>query len=322
MKTKLLGRTGLELPVLGLGTAFLGRESATSNFEPDEELGIQAIIESLEAGCKLLDTAPLYGNLKSEIIIGKALKERPSLKEGLIITTKVGQVKGHRDYSYDAVMRSVEASQKRLGINKFEILFVHDAMNRPMEEVLGPGGALEALRKLQDEGVVNYVGTAANDPDTNGPYMETGEFDAAMVPDSWSLLTQQANRYIFPAAEKHNIGIFLATPLERGLLATGPNPDSHYSARNFKPEIIDNVAKIQKLCREFGISLLAVALQWCLRHPLVSTVIPGISLPSEGVQNIEAVQMDIPEAFWPELDTLIVDWTATNFIEETKHGLD
>ncbi|MBH55478.1 MAG: hypothetical protein CMI18_14195 [Opitutaceae bacterium] len=322
MKTKLLGRTELEVPVLGLGTAFLGREYAAINFEPNEEFGIQAIIESLEAGCKLLDTAPLYGSLKSETIIGKALKLRPELKKGLIISTKVGQVKGHRDYSYDAVMRSVEASQQRLGINQFEILFVHDAMNRPMEDVMGPGGALEALRKLQDEGIVNFVGTAANDPDTNGPYMETGEFDVAMVPDSWSLLTQQANRHIFPAAEKHNIGIFLATPLERGLLATGPNPDIHYQARHFKPEIIDNVSKIQELCREFGISLLSVSLQWCLRHPLVSTVIPGISLPSEGVQNIEAVQMEIPEAFWPELEPLIVDWTATNFIEEAKHGLD
>ena len=138
------------------------------------------------------------------------------------MTTKVGRTAAGRDYGYDAVMRSVEASRERLGLDRFEIVYIHDPMGLPLEEVLGKDRALGALRKLQDEGVVGFVGAAANDPDANGPFIETGEFDVAVVPDAWSLLNQSAERYIFPAVEKHDVGIAVATPIERGLLATGP----------------------------------------------------------------------------------------------------
>ena len=118
-------------------------------------------------------------------------------------------------------MRSVEGSQQRLGIEQFEIVYIHDAMGLPMEQEMSDDGALGALRKLQTEGVVRFIGCANNDPKTNADYIETGEFDAVIVPDAWSLLNQLAAQRILPAAEKHNVGISCATPLEVGLLATG-----------------------------------------------------------------------------------------------------
>ena len=146
-----------------------------------------------------------------------------------------------RTLGFDAVLRDVEASQERLGIEQFEVLYIHDPMNAPMEQVMGQDGALGALRKLQKEGIVQYVGAAANEPDTNAPYIETGEFDAAVLPEAWSLLNQLAAERILPASEKHNVGLVVATPLERGLLATGPISDINYLARNFSQDCLDPV---------------------------------------------------------------------------------
>jgi D-threo-aldose 1-dehydrogenase len=321
MKTKVLGRTGLKVPIIGMGAAFLGGRAAGNDpcAELDEDLGVQTVITAIEAGCSLIDTAPLYGQLKSEQMIGDALRARPDLKSGLIVTTKVGQTAEGRDYGYDAIMRNVEQSQERLGLDTFEILYVHDAINVPMEKVLGQGGTLEALRKLQDEGTVRFIGTAANDPDANGPFIETGEFDVAVVADAWSLLTQQASHLIFPAAKMHNVGIALATPFERGLLATGPTGDNRFLNRNFTPEILTHVGLINKICDEFDIPIAAVALHWCLRHPLVSTVIPGVANLVEAQQNMEIAAMEIPEELWQRIDPLIIDWTDSKFIEPVKH---
>ncbi|MDP6038813.1 MAG: aldo/keto reductase, partial [Candidatus Latescibacteria bacterium] len=251
MQTKVLGRTGLEVPIVGFGTAFLGRVMGPDGgllSEVDEDVGAENVVAAIEAGCTLVDTAPLYGRTASERIIGRVLRERPDLAEMCTVTTKVGNLSEGNDYSFDGVMRHVEGSQERLGLDTFDVLYIHDPMDFPMEQVMAKDGALGALRRLQDEGVVRFVGIAANDPDSNGPYIETGEFDAAVVPDAWSLLNRTANQLIFPAVEKHNVGIALATPLERGLLATGPLPGRSYLNRNFSQAVLDHVGKIKALC--------------------------------------------------------------------------
>jgi D-threo-aldose 1-dehydrogenase len=316
MRSKILGRTGIELSIIGLGTAFLGIPALNQNAVDyadlvanlDDDLGVQTVISALEVGCTLIDTAALYGGGRSEVIIGRALAAHPDLAVNCTVTTKVGRTVDGYDYGYDGVMRSIEASQNRLGLDRFAVVYVHDAMGVPMEEVMGKGGALSALRRLQDEGVVGYVGTAADDPRTNAPYIETGEFDAAVVPRAWSLLNQYAARRILPAAERHNVGLVIATPIERGLLATGPLPDAYYYDRAYSPACQAHAGKLQALCRAHGLPLLAVALQWCVRHPQIAATIPGARFPAEAVANAGAATVEIPDAFWQELEPLLVHW--------------
>ena len=324
MKTKILGRTGLEVPIVGLGAAFIGIPTANQAAEEypedpnnlrgdefltsymEEDLGVRTIHAAIEAGSTLIDTAPLYGGTRSETTIGRALEVRPDLAAKCTVTTKVGQITmDAKDFSFDAILRDVEASQKRLGIEQFDVLYIHDPMDAPMEQVMGEDGALGALRKLQKERIVQYVGAAANEPETNAPYIETGEFDAAVVPEAWSLLNQLAAERILPAAEKHNVGLVVATPLERGLLATGPISDINYLARNFSQGCLDHVSKIQTLCRDYSISMVAASLQWCTRHPQVAATIPGARTPEEAVENARAGAVEIPEAFWEDLAPLI-----------------
>ena len=323
MKTKILGRTGLEVPIVGLGAAFIGIPTANqaaeeypedpNNLQGDEfltsymeeALGVQTIHAAIEAGSTLIDTAPLYGGTRSETTIGRALKERPDLATKCTVTTKVGQITmDARDYSFDAILRDVEASQERLNIEQFDLLYVHDPMDIPMEQIMGHNGTLGALRKLQKEKTVRFIGVAANEPHTNAPYIDTGEFDAAVVPEAWSLLNQLAAERILPAAEEHNVGLVVATPLERGLLATGPISDINYLARNFSERCLNHVAKIQILCQDYNVPLVAAALQWCTRHPQVAATIPGARTPEEANENAKAGALEIPETFWEDLKPL------------------
>lgn len=318
MQKKMLGRSGVELGIVGLGAAFIGvpqvnlapRIYAGEPHHMDEDLGVRAVHAALEAGCTLIDTAPLYGDRRSERLIGRALRERPELAAGCAVTTKVGRHYEGFDYSYDAVLRGVEESQQRLGIERFEALYIHDPMGWPMDQILGEDRALGALRRLQREGVVRAVGIAANEPDTNAPYLETGEFDAAVVPEAWSLLNQKAQERILPAAERHHVGLVVATPLERGLLATGPQTGVDYLARKFSQRVLDHVARIQALCRDHQVPLNAAALQWCTRHPQVAATIPGARTPEEARENTLAGQVQIPETFWKDLAPLVRHWES------------
>ena len=265
MRTAKLGRTNLEIPDIGLGATFIGTSEPLGPRDMEEELASETIVAAIEAGSTLIDTAPVYGGLMSERIIGKVLKARPDLAAKATVVTKVGAKPGGRDYSYDTIMRDVEGSQERLGLERFDLISIHDAMDFPMEEVLADDGVLGALRKLQDEGIVRAIGSAMNDPKTNTPYIETGEFDVAVMPNAWTLLNHIAEDRIFPAAEKHNVGILVATPFERGLLAKESKSDAYFHRRNFTPECLAHSADIEALRDRFGLTLATVALRYILR---------------------------------------------------------
>ncbi len=313
MQHKRLGRTGLMLPIVGIGTGFTGiptpeqtiGEYLLGENQVDRELGVETLLAALDAGCRFIDTAALYGRTVSEQMIGEALRQRPQLKADIVITTKAGRLHEGHDYSYDGILKSVIASLERMGLYNLEIVYIHDAMGYPMEEVMSERGALGALRHLQDQGIIKFIGTAANEPATNLRYIKTGEFDAAVIADSWSLINLTAASGIFEEAAKHDVGLVTATPLERGLLVTGPIEGGSYLNRYFPPDCLRQVGEIQKLCRRFNVPMLAVALQQCIRHPQIASVIPGARLPQEAISSLAAASLHIPEELWTELQPLI-----------------
>ena len=136
----------------------------------------------------------------------------------------------------------------------------------------------------------------------------SGEFDAAVVPRAWSLINQLALQRILPAAVKHNVGLVIATSLERGLLATGPVAGVTYFDRSYSAACQAHVGKLQALCQAHNLPLLAVALQWVTRHPQVTTTIPGARFPAEATDNAAAAELPIPDDFWAELDPLLTHW--------------
>jgi D-threo-aldose 1-dehydrogenase len=301
-----LGKTGLEVTLLGIGCAWLGRRADNSI---DHELGVAAVLAALDAGIRLIDVASLYSYGQAESMVGEALRQRTELAGEIVVQTKVRDV---RDFTYtaDETRRSVETSLNRLGLNRIPMVFIHDPPAEILQHVLGPSGALHELRKLQAEGVVGHVGIASNNPWDNAPYVETGEFEAAVVPDAFSLISQIARERIFPAAERYGMGVVIATPLERGLLATGARAmraEDHIN-RSFGQDVLQHVGRIEELCAEFGVSLLAAALQYVVRHPLVSTTVPGFRSPDQPRASVEAMLEPIPDAFWHEIEPLVRDF--------------
>ncbi|MDE2994020.1 MAG: aldo/keto reductase, partial [Chloroflexota bacterium] len=251
----------------------------------------------------------LYGAGGSERLIAQAFRERPDLAGDVLVTTKVGHLPGH-DGTYDMAMRCVEGSMERLGVERFPLLYIHDPMDMPMGLVMGERGTLGALRAMQKRGLVDYVGVAANDPETNATYIETGEFDAAVVPEAWSLINRLAEERILPAAERHGTGLVIATPLELGLLAVGARETNTFPRRRFSPEVLAHVRQLETACEHHGVSLAAAALQYVVQHPTVAAVIAGARNPQEARANAAAMQEPIPAAFWDEVRPTLRHWEA------------
>jgi D-threo-aldose 1-dehydrogenase len=306
LPTKTLGKTGLQVTTLGAGCAWLGRQPDGST---DRESGVATVVAAIDAGIRLIDTASLYAQSSAESMVGEALRQRRGLAGELVVETKVRDV---RDFGYSAAetRRSVETSLERLGLDRIPMVFVHDPPAAILDRVLAADGALGALRQMQAEGSVGHVGIASNNPWDNAPYVETGEFEAAVVPDAYSLISQVALERIFPAAERFGMGIVVATPLERGLLATGARalrPEDHIN-RTFGADVLEHVKRIEDICERYGVSLLAAALQYVVRHPLVSTTIPGFRSPDQPAASVTAMLEPIPAECWQELDPLVRDF--------------
>jgi D-threo-aldose 1-dehydrogenase len=301
----MLGRTGIEVTTIGLGGGPIGQVGG----KLDEQVAVDTVWAALEAGVNLIDTAPLYQNNASERLIGRALRERPDLAKNAIVETKVGHLPAPFGHTYDEAMRCVEGSIERLGRSHLPLVYIHDAPVALFDRVMSAGGTLGALRKLQEQGVIGHVGIAVNAPENNAPFVETGEFEMAVVPEAYSLLNLRATERIFPAAEKFGMGIVIATPLEKGLLATGVKAWTGHFRRGYSDEVLADVSKMEAVCARHGVSLAAAALQFLTRHPAVTTSIPGAATPAEAQANVRAVREVIPDELWPELTPRVRSWS-------------
>src|SRR5262249_39602360 len=131
----------------------------------EEEIGYQTLLMAFSEGVRFLDTAPWYGRGRAERTIGKALKARQSLVPQMVLCTKIGRLypDDDFDYSYDAAMRSFDASCERLGLrdlglDHIHIVHLHDPMGQPLGKVMAPTGAFGAMQKLRQEGRIKYLG--------------------------------------------------------------------------------------------------------------------------------------------------------------------
>jgi len=311
---KTLGKTSLEVSTVGLGTAHIGLPPdlvyqqhvltpSAKLLRP--EVATATVIAAMKNGCSLIDTAPRYCNTASELAIGNAIRQWPNLARRTTITTKIGcKYPGDGfDHSYEAARSSLLESMERLGMSRFDVVYIHDPMGHSMEEIFN--GTLRAMQEFQSRGIIKHIGVAINDPEVAADYIETGKFEVATVSGAWSLLNQTALKRIIPLARDLKVGLVVTTALERGILATGYIANRKYPERKFSPECKSHIRKIQTLCEDWNIPLGAAALQWCTKIPEVSSVIPGACSPEEAIQNLKWGSLYIPEEFWVQLKPLI-----------------
>jgi D-threo-aldose 1-dehydrogenase len=319
---KFVTRAGRELRFtsLGFGSAPLGNYLRPLT-EPESDAILAAAWAS---GLRYFDTAPLYGLGLSEQRVGRLLRKQP--RGDFTISTKVGrllepckpdevngvifvdtpQVKFVYDYSYDAVMRSYEESRKRIGIDHFDILLVHDvdafchgsreASEARIQELVKQGG-WKALDELRSSGAVAAIGAGVNEWEPCARLLDLVDPDLFLLAGRYTLLEQAPLDTLFPQCAKRGVGIILGGPYNSGILA-GKTTYNYFES---PPEIVERVQKLASVCNTHGVPMPAAALQFVLANPLVVSVIPGSQSLGEHEQNVAMLEVRIPGAFWKDL---------------------
>lgn len=311
---------------MGFGTAPLGNLLGTVT----EKAAQDTLEAAWKAGMRYYDTAPLYGAGLSETRLNHFLRGKK--RADYIVSTKVGRllqvskpserlgigkffdIPSRReiyDYSYDGVMRSLEFSLERLGIDSVEILFVHDidifnhgtaaARDAHVETLMKSG--YKALVKLRDEKVIKAFGGGVNEWEVCEILARRGDFDLFLLAGRYTLLEQKALASFLPLCEERGIGIVLGGPYNSGILAVGPKPGATYNYSKAPKAILERVRRIEAVCRRHKVKLPEAALRFPLAHPSVVSVIPGGVTPDHVKINVRTLAAKIPKTLWRDLKT-------------------
>jgi D-threo-aldose 1-dehydrogenase len=319
-----LGRSKIMLPQMGFGGAPLG-DLFTKVTDAEAEA---TLVTAWESGIRYYDTAPWYGRGQSEHRIGRHLYHRP--RHEALLSTKVGRVlraparpetfdRGdwsgglsydiRFDYSYDGIMRSYEDSLQRLGMNRIDILIIHDldfwfhkteALVSAYLAQLATSG-YRALASLKDQGLIGAIGAGINELGMIPRFLELFDLDFFMLAMRYTLGEQDTLDKELPLCIARGAGIVIAGVFSSGLYATGPIPGAKYNYSDATPEQLDRARKIEAVCKRHEVPLAAAALQFPLHHPAVATVIPGGFRPDHVTTNLGLFRQEIPSALWAEL---------------------
>jgi aryl-alcohol dehydrogenase-like predicted oxidoreductase len=292
MNTRTLGRTGLKISEIGFGAWGIGKGLWVG--ASDDE-SIKALNKAFDLGLNFVDTALAYGDGHSENLVGQVIKKR---SERIYVATKIPP----KNYQWPArrgvpvqdtfpaehVIASTEESLKNLGLEEIDVQQFHVWS----DEWIGRGDWLEAVQKLKKQGKVKSFGVSINDfqPENAIKLIETGVVDTVQV--IYNVFEQAPEDRLFPACERHQVGVIVRVPFDEGSLTGKITPDTTFDSSDFrnnyfrgdrKKEVYD---RVQKIASDLGISLDQVpeiALRYVLSHPAVSTVIPGMRT----VRNVE-----------------------------------
>ncbi len=315
--TRRVGRTTLQVGELGLGGATLG-----GNMDAVTDAMARSIVTSaFDSGVRYFDTAPYYGYGRSEHVVGDALRGRTDW----VLSTKVGRLLKPRrtpqapddlwrdphpfeavfDYSYDAIMRSYEDSLQRLGLDRIDILYIHDIdvfthgseANQQAMFLQAMEHAYKALDELRRNGDIKAIGLGVNEVGPIADALQHGTWDVFLLAGRYTLLEQKPLTTLFPALEKHGASIVVGGPFNSGVLAGGET----WNYRQAPADVFERVKGLKRVADAHKVPLAAAALQFPLAHPIVASVIPGPRSTEELKQILAWLEMKIPAGLWSDL---------------------
>ncbi len=314
MQQRQIGKTKLKIDTLGLGCAPLGGNFVDLSYSQGAEL----VNAALDAGISYFDTAPWYGFGRSERVVGDQLRNKD-----IIISSKVGRILKPGavavpmdygmvdpmpfhpvyDYTYDGIMRAYEDSLQRLGLEKIDILLVHDIgtfqhgqENAQHFKNLADTG-YKALAELRDNKIVKAIGLGVNENQVCLDALEIGYWDVFLLAGRYTLLEQTALDELFPACSKSGTSIICGGPFNSGILV-GREMWNYAKAPQ---TVIEKANALRKVADEFNIPLAAAALQFPQANELVSSVIPGPRSKNELLEILKWQESKIPTEFWNSL---------------------
>ncbi len=319
LPTRPLGRTNVQVTILGTGTAPIGGNSE----HVARADAMNALQASHDAGVRYFDTAPFYGYGKAEHRTGDFLRGLD--RDSVVLSTKVGRILKPRftaqeasdkwvrplpftpvfDYGYDGVMRSFDHSIQRLGLNRIDILLVHDIARdwHPDPEQLAKhfkdamDGGQRALAELKGNGHIGAYGLGVNERDVCNDALGHGDWDCFLLAGRYTLLEQDPLDDLLPACVERGTSIITGGPYNSGLLA-GRDTWNYAPAPQDKRE---RARRLGEVCASHGVDLKAAALQFPLAHPAVATMIPGAVNAAETAENARQITAAIPDGLWSDL---------------------
>jgi D-threo-aldose 1-dehydrogenase len=307
-----LGRTGLPVSALALGTAPLGNLYAALS---DEEAGA-TVRAALAGGLTYVDTAPHYGLGVAERRVGGVLASLP--RDAFVLSTKVGRLvrplaegetadpegfvdvppcKRVWDFSRDGVRRSLEESLERLGLDRVDVVLLHDPDNHERE---AREQAFPTLAELRDQGVVRAIGVGMNQAGMPARFVRDLDLDVVLIAGRYTLLDQRALDELLPACAMRGVAVVVGGPFNSGLLAD-PRPGATYDYAPAPAALVARAARIGKVCARHGVPLRAAALAFPYGHPAVTSVLVGVRSTAEVADDLAMYATPVPHALWDEL---------------------
>ncbi len=299
-----LGSTGLQVSALCLGGGPLGGMPRLFPEDTPAERGIATVLAALDSPIRFVDTSNGYSDGESERRIGEALRRAGGLPAGVVVETKTDP-RG-TDYSGDRVRRSVEESMARLGFDRLPLVHLHDPENFAFEELAAPGGAVDALVALREQGVVGAIGLAGGDVHEIAKYLALEVFDVLLVHNRWTLVDRSAGALV-AEAHRQGMGVLNAAVYGGGILAhqeTAGSPTT-YGYRPAPAAVLDAVAAMRAVCARYGTDLPTAALQFSVRDDGFASTIVGMSRPERVAATVAAAQASLPDDLFAELESLL-----------------
>ncbi|HXE25609.1 MAG TPA: aldo/keto reductase [Roseiarcus sp.] len=299
-----LGRTDLSVTPICFGTTGLGDMPDTYGYAVDEKRAMATVSAIFDGPANFLDTSRIYGLGRSEARIGAVIRERGGLPPGFVISTKLDRDPETNRFDAAQARRSLEQSLKALGLERIDLLHLHDPEHTDsVEETVSRDGALGELFRIKEEGLAKAVGLAAGVVSMMTPLLCDWDFDALITHNRFTLVNRSAGPMLDLAAQR-GIAVLNAAPYASGVLAKGSTAYPRYAYQEASEETLDPIRKIEAICMAHGVPLGAAALQFSMRDPRIASTICGVTRPERVKQTADWARFPIPEEVWEELMAL------------------
>ena len=318
MEYRPLGKTGMQVSIIGYGASPLGNEFGPADL-PE---GIRAVHYAIEHGINFFDVSPYYGRTLAEERLGQALVGK---RDRIFLATKCGRYGkevGDCDYSAQHVTASIDESLNRLGTDHVDLLQVHD-----VEMIADPNQIIHetipALRKLQQAGKARWIGITGLPLKILRYLASHAQVDTILSFCHYNLMVTDMDDVLTPLRHQQGIGLINASPLHMRVLTEKGPPDWHPAP----PAVFDAACKVVAACRQAGVDVADVALRFCLDHPYVSTTLVGMSKQKHVEANLRAIKMKNDPALLRRIEQIVapvknVMWMQGRPENNDQHWVD
>ena len=296
-----LGNTGLMVTPICFGMSPLSNMPHVYGYGVTDDEVSAAIKAMFASPINFMDTSRGYGRGRSETDIGNVLKEIGGLPEGYVLATKLDKDFDTAAFDAAAMRRSLEASLKALGLDRIQIMHLHDPEYAPVpSDVTKKDGAIAELFKMKEEGIVGAVGLAAGTVDVMMPMLRNWDFDVMLTHNRFTLVNRNAEEMIDLAISR-GTAVLNAAPYGSGVLAKGTANFARYAYKDAPESVLGPIREIEAICARYNVPTGAAALQFSMRDPRITSTVVGMTKPERIQQTLEWADLSIPQAAWDEL---------------------